>query len=311
MPKLSKITRERLVRALKDQGSAYREVLNALEGRLTTGNTYFVHSGTGSSGNSGLTQYEALATIDQAINKCTANKGDVILVMPGHAETVSAAGGIDADVAGITILGLGNGENRPVITFATSTAADIDIDAANIRIANLVFKNDIDDQAIVVDVNAAGFTLEDCEFLEGSAKQFLIGVDIGEDRCTIRRCYFKSVAAGANSAIKISAAKDRITIEDCEVFGDFADACIHNPTATVATRLSIRNNILTNLQSGDHAIELVSACTGVIFRNVVNSSLAAVGTKTSIDPGSCYCIENYGSDGVGDVSGVINPALDA
>lgn len=312
MGQLSKHTREKVERALRDRGSAYREVVNALElaGVVTTGKIYYVHSGTGASGNSGLTQYEPLATIDQAINKCTANKGDIIFVMPGHAETISAAAGIDADVAGISIIGLGVGESRPVITFATAAAADVDIDAANILISNLVFKNDIDNQTAAIDVNAAGFVMEDCELLEGSSKQFLIGIDIAEDRCTIRRCYIKSVAAGANSAIKISAAKDRITIEDCEVFGDFADACIHNPTGTVATRLSIKNNILTNLQSGDHAIELVSACTGVIARNIVNSTLAGIATQTAIDPGACYTSENYGSDAA-DVSGVLNPAVDA
>ena len=79
----------------------------------------------------------------------------------------------------------------------------------------------------------------------------------------------------------------------------------------MATTLRIQNNILTNLQSGDHAIELVSACTGVIAYNVGNSTLAAAATRTAIDPGSCYCIENYGSDGVGDVNGVLNPAADA
>ncbi|MCC7422541.1 MAG: hypothetical protein IT428_19855 [Planctomycetaceae bacterium] len=289
-----------------------REILDAVDTlRNSTGSTFYVHSGTGNNSNGGLQASDPLATIAAALAKCTASKGDVILVMPGHAESVAAAAGINVDKIGVSIIGLGVGENRPIITFTTATTATLAIAAANARLSNLVFKNDIDSQAIVIDVNAAGCVIEKCELLEGSSKQFLIGIDIGEDRCTVRDCYIKSVAAGADSGIKISAAKDRIAILNNEIFGDFSDACIHNPTGNVATRLRIEGNVLTNLQSGDHAIELVSACTGVINRNIVNSTLAAVGTRGAIDPGSCYCIENYGSDGVGDVSGVLNPAADA
>lgn len=276
-----------------------------------TGSIIFVHSGTGSNSNDGSNPDAPVATIDYAIGLCTANKGDRIYVMEGHAESVAAAGGIALDVAGVSIIGLGNGENRPVVTFITSTAATITVSGANCLIKNIVFKNDIDSQVVVMPITGAGSGIDGCEFLEGTSKQYVIGVDLAEDRTFVRRCYFKSVTAGADSAIKVSAAKDRICIEDNEVFGDFADACVHNPTSAVATRLLVRGNRLTNLQSGDHAIELVSACTGVIERNVVNSTLAAVGTRGAIDPGSCYCIENYGSDGVGDVSGVLNPAADA
>lgn len=273
-----------------------------------SGNIFFVDSGASASG-SGLSPEDPVTTWDAAIGLCTANNGDVIVILEGHAE--STAVDVDMDVAGVTVIGLGSGENRPVITF-TGAGAKVDVDAANCRIANLVLKNDVASQTAVIDVDGAGTVLEDLELLEGTAKQFLVGIDLAEDRCTVRRCYVKSVGTdqGCNSGIKISAAKDRITIEDCEIFGDFADAAVHNPTGTVATRLSIRRNQLTNLQSGDHAIELVSACTGVIAFNVVNSTLAAAATRTAIDPGSCYCVENYGSDGVGDVSGVLNPAAD-
>lgn len=306
---LSMLTRQSLAVGLASEESA-AEIARTLNSITTTGKVFYVHYGTGKDGaGAGVFPEAPFKTIDYAIASCTANKGDVILVMPGHSE--SLATDIDVDVAGITILGLGVGESRPVVTFITSTAAKIDVDAANCRISNLVLKNDIDSQVVVVDVDGAGTVLEDLELLEGSAKQFLIGIDIAEDRAVVRRCYIKSVAVGANSGIKISAAKDRITLVENEIFGDFADACIHNPTSAVATRLNISKNVLTNLQSADHAIELVSACTGVINFNVANSTLAAIATQTAIDPGSCYCIQNYGSDGVGDVNGVLNPAADA
>lgn len=305
---LSTILQERLVTALNNREAA-RELVSLLNLAQPTGKTIYVNSVTGSNTSNGRTPGKPVATIDYAIGLCTANVGDRIIVLPGHAE--SCAVDIDVDVAGISIIGLGVGETRPVITFITSDAAKIDVDAANCLITNLVLKNDIDSQVVVVDVDGAGTVLDSLELLEGTSKQFLIGIDLAEDRCVVRDCYIKSVAAGANSGIKVSAAKDRITIKNCEVFGDFADAAIHNPTSAVATRLNISDNVLTNLQSGDHAIELVSACTGVINRNIVNSTLAAAGGATAIDGGACYMNLNYGVDATADVQGILNPVADS
>ena len=62
------------------------------------GNVFWVDSGAGSNGNKG-TFARPFATIDYAIGQCTANNGDLIMVMPGHTETVTAAAGIAVDVA--------------------------------------------------------------------------------------------------------------------------------------------------------------------------------------------------------------------
>ena len=79
------------------------------------------------------------ATIDAAVGACTANAGDVIYVMPGHTETVIKASGLDLDVAGITIIGIGTGSLRPTINFTTVVGADMDVVAANVTIQNILF----------------------------------------------------------------------------------------------------------------------------------------------------------------------------
>src|SRR5688572_2883165 len=73
------------------------------------GSIFFVHSGTGSNSNDGSSPDSPMATLDAAIGLCTASKGDTIYVMPGHAETIAAADGFDADVAGVSIVGIGWG----------------------------------------------------------------------------------------------------------------------------------------------------------------------------------------------------------
>lgn len=84
------------------------------------GNSYFVDSGaTGAADTrAGTSWATCLATIDGAINKCTANQGDVIYVAEGHTETYTTTGAkFTADIAGITIIGLGTGSDRPTISF--------------------------------------------------------------------------------------------------------------------------------------------------------------------------------------------------
>ena len=60
-----------------------------------------------SNNNSGLTPRDRLSTIQGGLDKCLASRGDLIVLMPGHSETLTAA--LAVDIAGITIRGIGNG----------------------------------------------------------------------------------------------------------------------------------------------------------------------------------------------------------
>lgn len=76
--------------------------------------------------------------IDSAINATTSAAGDMIYVLPGHTQTLTTASAITLDVAGVSIIGLGVGNNRPKITFGTSTAASFDITASNCAVKNII-----------------------------------------------------------------------------------------------------------------------------------------------------------------------------
>jgi len=296
---LSKVRNPDLKETLEDAFNA----LNNIKGDI-----YYVDSNTGADTSGGKSWDNALATIDAAIGKCTANKGDVILVAPGHAENLIAAAAIDADVAGITIIGLGAGSNRPTLTFKTSTAADIDIDAANITFQNLYFDlTGIDGIVAAIDVNAADFTIKDCEFLmadSGGQAVNAITTAAAAHRMKVENCIFKSPDAGAEEAIKLLGAADGIIIKNCRIYGDFSVAPIHNPTGNIATNILILGNYLQNDQSGDLALELVSAVTGAIINNLLVTDAIA----TALDAGSCYCFGNlYFDSSDTDVSGTSIP----
>ncbi len=264
----------------------------------TPNDVYFVDSGNTSRGGDtsgfGGNPDTPFLTIDFAIGQCTAGQNDVIYVAPGHTEAVIAAAGIAVDVAGISIVGLGEGALRPTVTFTTDAGADLDVDAANVTIANMIFVNGIASQTAMIDVNADDFTIADCEFREGSALQALTYIDINGgganacDRALIVNCRFDQTAAGGNQAIELGEVADQVSIVGCLIDGDWATAGIHNPTGKVLTNLTIQDCVVANRQTGDHAIELVSACTGFAVDNRLNGDTLG----TILDPGSLKCLGN-------------------
>ena len=230
------------------------------------------------------------ATIDTAINHASA--GDTILVKAGHTETITAAAGIDADVAGISIIGLGQGRRRPTISFTTADTADIDIDAANITISNMVFSLvGVASLAAPIDVNAADFTLQGCEFIQSNVTNQCLNVVAGAtaaDRMRIIGNTFRSTTAGAVSAISLVGTADGTEIVGNTISGDWSTAAISNATGNVLTNLVIDDNHIRNDNVGDWAIELVSASTGFIRRNTIVTDAIA----TAVDWGACSAFDN-------------------
>ena len=135
---------------------------------LTTGNIYHVDSGADAADddNAATNPKQPAATLDGAIGKCTANNGDVILIAPGHSETISAAAAITFDIAGVTVIGMGVGNSRPTITLDTATTTDINVTAADVQIHNMIFSMNYADIAEVFDLSAAGFVVNKCRFVD-------------------------------------------------------------------------------------------------------------------------------------------------
>jgi pectin methylesterase-like acyl-CoA thioesterase len=238
-----------------------------------TARVFFVDSnGGGSTTSGGLTPESAFTTIDSAIGACTASKGDIIYVMPGHAETLTAAAGIDADVAGISIIGLGNGSNTPTITLGTVVGTDVDIDADNITIKNLRFVSDINDLTTFIDCNSNYFTIEDCDFVTSSAKEAICFIDMAttKDYLTVRRCRFEQPTdpagtdGGAGTGAIYLVDSEYILVEDCWFQGNFETAIIHNKT-TKCRYLWVKNCHGIQALSGAEPFQLVADVDGGVY----------------------------------------------
>jgi hypothetical protein len=255
----------------------------------TTGNVYYVDSGAPGINaiGRGKDKTKPFATVDYAIGRCTANNGDFVIVMPGHAESYTAADGFDVDVAGVTVIGLGDGTDSPTFTFA-DTDATIAVGAANVTISNVRFVAGISAVVIGIAVEAAGdnFTLSNCTFPEPTTStfEFLDAIDLaaGADSVTIvNNTYYNMDATGANHFLEAgNGVNNDLQVLNNLIMGEFAVSAIWSDTADL--EVTIRGNDITNATNGQHAVEFTAAATGLIE----NCILRTDSNSTDLDPGS-------------------------
>jgi len=277
--------------------------------RDMTGKAFFVDSTNGATTNSGTNPDDALATIDAGITKCTAGEGDVVFVAPGHAETVSGAAGIDFDIAGVKVIGLGRGTDRPTVTMS-AVASTIHMDTANSWLENILIVISAD-VTKCIDVDKTDCTIKDVEIRGNSSTQFVTAIDVdggagnAADRTVIDGCIIDADAVGATDGVKLAEVSDQVVIKGCWMTGNYSVAPVHNPTGSVLTDLTVRDCVLKNDTTGQTSVELVSASTGFLIQNYYHNDLAQA---TGQDAGSCFSYESYHCDAV-DVSGTISPVV--
>jgi hypothetical protein len=119
------------------------------------GRAIWVDSVNGTNGDGSYQQ--PYTSIANALVYCVADRGDIILCKSGHAEAISAAGGLTIGVAGVSIVGMGQGADRPKFTFGTAAAASILISAKNVSIENVIGLSGLDQLTKPFDV-----TGDDC-----------------------------------------------------------------------------------------------------------------------------------------------------
>ena len=261
----------------------------------TTGSKFWVDSVTGASTNPGTSPDKPMATIDQAINLCTASKGDIIYVMPGHIETIAATDGFDVDIAGVKIVGLGWGDARPTLTFS-ATGSQVNIGAAGVWIENLRFVAGI--SAVVAGVQVEGvdgIIFKNCEWYYGGTTtyDFVIGLEFetGSDRTVVEDCWFiaEDAVAGAASHIKYTGASNDAIIRNNVFMGDCSTACLNGTAASPG--LFFVDNLVFNADDAEPYLEVHASTTGVIADTRGRSAVATVSDQASA-AGMAHC-ENF------------------
>jgi hypothetical protein len=277
----------------------------------------------GSDGNPGTYQ-KPFSTIAGALLQCTASRGDVIFVKPGHAETLTNATALILNVATVAIIGLGMGSKRPTITFSTNATANIPVTAANVAVHNILFRANVADVASVFTATSTNtptdFTVDNCEFRDLATNKNFITVVTGNatansmDGLYFSRNRISSLATtAATTAIKLSSATDRVALLDN--YGNWAvlndTACFLAAAANNITNFDMGRNILqkpnTSSTGGSFVSGSGTAWTGHAYDNYLYQLDASAGIWIATGTGLAFSQNFSPITGNADRSGLINP----
>lgn len=291
---------------------------------MTTGNHFWVDSGSATGADAagyGQNPDAPFLTVDYAIASCTASNGDIIHVMAGHTETLSAAAAWALDVAGVKIKGHGFGNTRPVISIDTehTEEAPISITAASCTIENIIFEGiNAGGSKNAIGIAASYTTIKDCLFRETSTdKELAIGAGYGVitifdtaaaiTEVKILNCKMIGLAGNDESFVSVTDGTNgvtQVTIDGCTIVGTFADDLIQADAGTnVNTEWTITNSVLVNKGGNNVVLTLdTSACFylhnlavfggGSTTAPIVGYNASYMGNVFSCEPGA------YGSTAV-------------
>lgn len=280
----------------------------------TTGELFFVHSVTGTDSAGGGKNPDApLASISYALTLCTASKGDRIYAMPGHVETIAAAGSLACSVAGVSIIGLGNRFNRPVISFA-GTDSVIAISGASTVLKNVVLNAAIDEVVKAISVTAAGVVLESVDVQEVASKQFIqfcLTSALATDLQILNCVHHQSTASASNALWIQLVGADRFKIVNNRIFittTNSASSSVIESDTTAPVNGLLKDNVIVQLGgTATIPINMVASTSGFAINNTVASQKTAI--AGSIALASMYGANNYASHVV-NKNGLLEPVVD-
>ena len=275
---------------------------------LTTGDISFVDSGHANASDTTRAgaRTEPFATWDFAIGQTTADNGDVIIIMPGHAETVTAA--ITMDVAGVSVIGLGPGRSMPAIT--PSGAIDtVTVTAANCHIEHVRLIGQAADSTASLNIAGDDCSVFDCVIEQGATP--LVGVTIaGADRFHFNGCRFMGTAAGPDVGIDIETG-DSVdwTVENCTF--NYVQS-VGLDLAGIRASFQQSGGLVSNVKfigMNVTAIDInssVNALSDGMITDCRVGAIAAVGNiDTLIDAGGYLLMENRGTDLPAEAGGLV------
>jgi len=250
-------------------------------------------------------------TLAAALNACRANRGDTIIVMPQHTENVPTTS--PTFVAGVRIVGVGNGAERPTFTW-NATGSVWTVAVNNVVLENLV----LDTGEANGVTKAVAFTGTDCSMVgcevittTDATHKATIAVEVGTSahRTRILNTRFRGVAGTSSTdVLKVAGVADQVEIIGCRFAcaATAANGVIHVTAA--ATNLLIADCICNQtVASGTAAIKIddvastgfIVNCDTMVLNNgtVANQGVVFAGVgSTTISTSRTYATDEPGKN---------------
>lgn len=264
-------------------GYEFADQLSKYADGRAVGNVFFVNSSntnagtTNGSGRSPDAPFSSIAAC-LAAGVLTNNNDDLILVMPGHTETITGAAGVNVQTAGLTIRAVPAGGNNPnmiggnlrkaVVNYTTAAAASFDVNAANVTIDGLTFTPiGVANVTAAINVKAVDCTIMNCEFeLANATNCAAIGIltTTAAKRLHVQNCDFHGVTGAGNTgtAITINGGTDH------RIEGNY----MMSPSATGTGLVNIITTATVNLVLYNNSIFNITAVSTKAFTDTITGS---------------------------------------
>lgn len=231
------------------------------------------------------------ATVNSALLECRSGRGDVVYVLPGHAESYGNDGDFWSNlVAGTRILCQGYGTMRPTFTF-THANAQADIDVADCFISGAKFTiSGTTTCANPFNVTAPGFHFVNNEVEMGTA----VGTKVTDfiklsalaDDCTIAANYIYSTTdAACTSVVTTTGAVDRLKIIDNGMMVGIVTAAsgvlLELSNAAIVNNFILNNQIWNITASSKYCVSPHASSTGIVHGNIWGTGDAATAPASS------------------------------
>jgi hypothetical protein len=268
---------------------------------------------------SGASPDEAVGTLDEAFALCSANRGDVIVVMPNHSETITGAGGITHDVAGVSVIGLGTYNQRPRFLMDAGTTVTYLISAADAYVTGLEFASGHSNVVACFDVTAVGAHIDNCKFRNNTTNEdFLVcikatGADNTADGLRVTNCDWYTTDTDDSAMISFVGSARDVWVWSNHMVTSSATAAqmISVATGKLLTNADIGWNRLINaMTSGELFISNDGTTnTGFIHNNYVGHADVTGAHDAGWDGGGFRLFANL-STSVDNLQGLTIPTTD-
>jgi len=252
-------------------------------------------------------------TIQAAVNAAAADRGDVVLVMPGYDHTLSRADSWATD--GVKVIGLGSGLDKPIIRYAATTD-EVGIKANNVTVQNIRFLADADSVArgLDLDTGYSGAVIRKCTFdFDSNTSNFVTMLRVGQSKCLIEDNEFIAEdTAGCGKGIEfLGGYGDYTKIRRNYFTGQFdtvgdttnnaaaiAIAVVHDSGDTKLTGIEISGNIFNPTDTAatkviNFGATGVSPIRGVVCNNIIASYDTAAADTDIITTGGLVFVNNW------------------
>jgi len=294
---------------LRAQAGGINTVVNE---SLTTGNIWFVNSVTGTNAvGYGVNPDFPFASLDYAVSRVTNNNSDRIYLMPGHIETLTAAGSslgnggvfIGSTLSNdIEIIGLGVGRHRPILNYTTAIGASMNITAANVTLRNLVFTpTGVGAVTAAINVTGADVTFDNCEMqLSSGTNAPVLGILTAATAARLKVLNSRFLGPATSTQTCTAAIQHEVgidfVIKGCEFIGKLTQGILN--VATILGGLIDDNRF--HIYTGTEGIVLAAATTPYVTNNYL---CVPSGTAPIIGAGASYSANFYTTEGAGPTAG--------